>query len=150
MAFIYELEYKVHSVIEDLSPGGLPVGEPEISITSHSGFMKLSECGTLINYNEECEGGDRVFTEIEIFGESRVRLTRRGAINSEIIFGDEDYKTLYTVGGYTFDMTVETKKIRSNLTKDGGELQLIYKMTVGGAVRQARMKITASKRRQNA
>ena len=150
MAFIYDFEYKVHSVIEDLADSGLPVGEPEISITTTDGFMKCEGGEYLLTYAEKTEDGDRIFTEIRV-AEGRIALTRRGAIASEMIFSSERYKALYNIGAYSFDMELETKKIRSSLTKEGGELQLIYIMTVGGAARSVRMKLTATpKRRQNA
>lgn len=142
MAFIYEFEYKVHSVIDNLSDDGLPYGEPEISISTLDGFMKIVDDEIIINYAETVEG-DKVFTELRVEDDT-VTLVRHGALESKLVFCvGEPYKTVYTAAGYSFDMLLTTKKIRSNLTKSGGELQLIYTMTVGGAAKSARMKITA-------
>ncbi len=142
MAFIYEFEYTIHSVIDNLTDEGLLTGEPEISITTNDGFMKTSDEKIIINYAEVLEG-DRVFTELCVSGDT-VTLERRGALESTLVFHvGEPYKTVYTAAGYSFDMLLTTKKIRSSLSKTGGELQLIYTMNVGGAAKSARMKITA-------
>lgn len=142
MAFIYEFEYTIHSVIDNLTDEGLVTGEPEISITTVDGFMKLFGDEIIINYTEAVEG-DKVFTEL-CAGDGAVTLVRRGALESTLVFRvGEPYKTVYTAAGYSFDMLLTTKKIRSTLSKSGGELQLIYTMNVGGAAKSARMKITA-------
>ena len=43
-------------------------------------------------------------------------------------------------------MTVRTKKIRSSLSEDGGEVQLIYSMNIGGQEKNVRMKISAKRK----
>ena len=58
----------------------------------------------------------------------------------------ETFNTLYCVGPYSFDMTVRTKRIRNSLTVDGGELQLIYSMNVGGQEKNVRMRISAKRK----
>lgn len=142
MAFIYEFEYKVHSVIDNLTDEGLLVGEPEISITAVDGFMKAAPDEIIINYAEAVEG-DKVFTELRVAGDT-VTLVRHGALESTLVFCvGKPYETVYTAAGYSFDMLLTTRKIRSSLSKTGGELQLIYTMNVGGAAKSARMKITA-------
>ena len=148
MAFIYEFEYKIHSVIDNLTDEGLVSGEPEISISTVDGFMKIDDDEIFINYAELVEG-DRVFTELHV-AKDTVTLIRRGALESTLVFRpSEPYKTVYTAAGYSFDMLLTTKKIRSSLSKTGGELQLIYTMNVGGAAKSARMKITAVPKGRN-
>ena len=43
--------------------------------------------------------------------------------------------------GYRFDIEIYTKKIRNNLGRDGGRLDIHYKMNIGGADKNVRMKI---------
>ncbi len=142
MAFIYDAEIRIHSVIEDLDESGLATGEPEVNISTVPGFLKYDRTsGALtVSYVEHAEG-ERTLTDIFLDGET-VKLTRRGALTSDMIFSvGETTTSLYTVGPYSFDMKLTAKKIRQDLTKDGGELSLIYTMNVGGADKAARMKI---------
>ena len=70
-------------------------------------------------------------------------LRRMGGIVSDMLFIEgEETKTLYQIPPYKFDMTLKTKKIRSDFHDDCGELQLIYSMNVGGGQKNARMKIS--------
>ena len=52
-------------------------------------------------------------------------------------------KSLYQVPPYSFDAVIYTKKIRSTLTKDGGRVDIFYRMTLGGAEKNVRMRIEA-------
>lgn len=142
MAFIYDAEIRIHSVIDELDESGIATGEPEVSINTLPGFLKYDRIGgdITLSYAEYIEG-ERVLTDIILSG-GTVTLKRRGALTSDMVFREgESTRSLYTVAPYSFDMTLTTKKIRSNLTKDGGELSLIYTMNVGGAEKAARMKL---------
>lgn len=145
MAFIYDAEFTVHSVIDNLE-GGMPDGEPEINITTLEGFLKLERRDEgdvyYITYGEKDEYGGRTVTDIKIDG-ARVELSRRGAMDYNIVFEEgKSYSGIYAIPPYKFDMTVLTKKIRKNLSRTGGELQLIYSMNVGGGEKACRMKIS--------
>lgn len=149
MAFIYDCDFTVHSVIDNLDDVGMPDGEPEISITTERGFLKAepTEGGDrlYISYNENTEGG-RTHTELVIDG-GAVRLSRRGSTNYDLDFTEGgECTTVYSVPPYSFDMRVLCKKIRNNITREGGDIQIIYSMTVGGADKNCRMKITARRR----
>ena len=135
----------VNSVIDNLSDGGLPDGEPEINIFTTDGTLSVSEGGYLLRFTEVQDGGE-AHTSLYITPEE-VRLVKNGAITSEMRFSEgKIFNTLYCVGPYSFDMTVRTKKIRNSLTPDGGELQLIYSMNVGGQEKTVRMKISAKRK----
>lgn len=142
MAFIYDAEIRIHSVIDELDEAGIATGEPEVSINTLPGFLKYDRVSgdITVSYAEYVEG-ERVLTDILLSADT-VTLKRRGALTSDMVFREgEVTKSLYTVSPYSFDMTLTTKKIRSSLTKEGGELSLIYTMNVGGADKAARMKI---------
>ena len=142
MAYIYELEYTVHSVIENLDDSGLADGDPEISITTQEGFFKLSEERAVISYTEQTEG-DRITTDITLEGGALI-LSRRGAVVFDATFREgECCKTVYSVPPYSFDAEIRTKKIRSDITKAGGELRLLYSMNIGGQEKSVRLKISA-------
>ena len=142
MAFIYDAEIRIHSVIEELDDSGLATGEPEVNISTVPGFLKYDRTsGALaLSYVEYAEG-EKTLTDISI-SDGAVRLTRRGALTSDMLFREGETTTsLYTVGPYSFDMELNTGRIRQGLTKEGGELSLIYTMNVGGAGKAARMKL---------
>ena len=142
MAYIYELEYTVHSVIENLDDAGLPEGDPEISITTAKGFFKTADERSLISYSENTDGG-RVLTDISITEDS-VILSKRGAVVFDVTFKEgETAKTVYSIPPYSFDAVITTKRIRADITKSGGEIRLLYSMNIGGQGKSVRLRISA-------
>lgn len=140
-----KLTLTVNSVIDNLSDAGLPEGDPEINIFTTEGALSVIDGGHLITFSEE-QDGSTAHTSLYVYDGS-VRLIKSGAITSEMHFAEgEVYNTLYCVGPYSFDMTVRTKKIRNTVTADGGELQLIYTMNVGGQEKNVRMKISSGRK----
>ena len=51
------------------------------------------------------------------------------------------HKSVYTVEPYSFDVEIATRKIRNNMTRDSGMLDIHYSMKIGGADKAVRMKI---------
>ena len=145
MAVIKEKKILMSSVIENLLPSGLSDGEPEKTEIITDGFLKITDGGLAISYVEQTEGG-RVAADIFI-ADGSVRVKRAGAIESDMLFTEGACtKTLYHVGPYAFDMSINTKRIRNSLTSEGGELQLIYSMNVGGQEKNVRLKISAKRK----
>ena len=140
MAIIKEKKFKISSVIENLLPSGLTDGEAERTEISPDGFLKISEDGYEITYSEATEGG-KVVSDITVT-ESTVRVKRVGAVASDMYFEEgRTHTSLYTVEPYSFDVEIVTKKIRNNLTRDSGRLDIHYSMKIGGADKAVRMKI---------
>lgn len=153
MAFIYDADFTVHSVIDNLDDAGLPVGEPEVNILTVSGFLKISRTdeGEVFNmmYSESDEDRARTVTDITVEGGS-VLLSRHGGVDYTIRFSEgEEYTGIYSVPPYSFDMRVYTKRVRSSLSREGGELQMIYSMEVGGAEKSCRMKISVKTKKKS-
>ena len=74
-----------------------------------------------------------------------MRVKREGGVEYEFIFREgETTSSLYSVPPYSFDTEIYTGKIRSSLTEEGGEISLLYYMTIGGAKKRTRMKIKVS------
>ena len=99
MAFIYDAEIRIHSVIEELDDSGLPTGDPEVNISTVPGFLKYDRTsGDLtVSYVEFAEG-ERTLTDI-LLSDGAVKLTRRGALTSDMLFREgEESSSLYTVG----------------------------------------------------
>ncbi len=140
MAIIKEKKFKISSVIENLSPSGLAEGETERTEIMPDGFLKISNEEIVIMYTEDTEGG-RVASDI-IITENKVSVKRRGAVVSDMMFLEgESHKSLYQVPPYSFDTEIFTKKIRNNMTRDGGRIDILYTMKIGGAEKSVRMKI---------
>ena len=135
----------VNSVIDNLDAEGLPEGDPEINIFTTDGTLSVSDDGYIISFTERDEGGES-HSDIYVRNQE-VLLKKSGAILSEMRFTEgKSHNSLYRVGPYSFDMRVVTKKIRSSMTENGGELQLIYSMCIGGQNKNARMKISAKRK----
>jgi len=142
MAIIKEKKFKISSVIENMTPSGLVDGETERTEITPDGFLKIGEDATVITYTENTEGG-RVATDITLT-ETTVTVTRRGAVVCDMVFSEgESHKSLYQVPPYSFDTEIYTKKIRNNMTRDGGRIDIFYTMKIGGAEKSVRMKIEA-------
>lgn len=143
MTFTYATELTVHSVIDNLTDAGLPDGDPEINIFTTDGTLKFDGTLTELKYTEK---NDEYTTHCTLsIAKDKVFLSRKGAVDCNIIFEEgKRYDCLYRVPPYSFDMSVLTAKIRNSLSDDGGELQLIYSMNIGGQDKKVRMKIRAS------
>ena len=140
MAIIKEKKFKISSVIDNLLPSGLTDGEAERTEISPDGFLKISDGGYEITYSEVTEGG-KVVTDITVT-KDQVRVKRVGAVESDMLFKEgTSHASLYTVDPYSFDVEVVTKKIRNNMTRDAGRLDIHYSMKIGGADKAVRMKI---------
>ena len=138
-----KVKLKIESVIDNLSPSGLPEGEPEKSVSECFGFLHLTDGRTSLTYTEKSEGGD-IRSEIVCMG-GQVSVTRSGAIESELCFAEgETHHSIYSIPPYKFDATVKTKRVRVEIDENEGKIDLIYNMTVGGAEKSARMRIWIS------
>ena len=104
---IKKVRVKIESSIENLTPTGLPDGEPETSVSEAEGFYRFSD-GGFLNYTEENEGG-KCRTEVTSIG-GTVTVRRSGAIESEIRFTEgEAHSSVYSIPPYRFDATVYTR-----------------------------------------
>ena len=140
-----KLTLTVNSVIDNLTDAGLPDGDPEINIFTTAGAMVVADEGMILSFTESGEGGEVTSTLVITAG--GVHLVKTGAIESDMLFTEGACtKTLYHVGPYAFDMSINTKRIRNSLTSDGGEIQLIYSMNVGGQEKNVRLKISAKRK----
>lgn len=137
---ISKVKVKIESSIDNLDSAGLPEGDTEKNFTEAEGFFKYSENEAVLTYAEENEGG-RAESEI-IIANGCVRVKRKGAIESDMYFKEgETSLSIYSVPPYKFDMSVFAKRVRISLDENGGKIDLLYNMKIGGAEKSARMKI---------
>ena len=134
---------KIESFIDNLGADGLPEGEPEKAVSECLGSLRISDGRISVIYTEKTEGGD-IRSEIVSVG-GQVRVARSGAIESELCFiPGETHNSVYSIPPYKFDASVTAKRVRVDVTENGGVIDLLYNMTVGGAEKAARMKIWIS------
>jgi uncharacterized beta-barrel protein YwiB (DUF1934 family) len=144
MAFIKEATFYISSEIDTLDGAGLPEGEREIEKQTAAGFLHDMRDGSFLLTYAVGEGEERVVTDISISREGVLTLKRVGGISSVMVFElGKEYKTVYSIPPYSFDMTLITKRLDIALKGDGGEIRLIYRMNVGGAEKQVKMTIRA-------
>lgn len=134
---------KIESVIDNLTPEGLPEGEAEKSVTQSVGTLRISDGRTSLTYTESTEQGE-IRTMIVCLG-GQVSVSREGAIVSELCFTEgETHRSIYEIPPFRFDAEVRTKRVRVNVTESEGLIDLLYNMTIGGAEKAARMRIWIS------
>lgn len=134
------VKLKIESAIDNLSPVGLPEGECEKSVSECLGSLRINDGVISVTYTEQSEGGE-IRSEI-VCREGVVTVRRSGAIESEMCFTEgEIHRSVYSIPPYRFDAEVKAKRVRTELTEDGGSIDLIYNMRIGGAEKSARMKI---------
>lgn len=137
---IKRVEIKIHSVINDLE-NGLAAGDAEINDITVSGTLHEGAGETLLSYSEKSEGGS-VLTRVRI-SDDCVSVTRQGAISSVMVFDtNKKFDTVYEIAPYKFDMSITTLRLNCNISPVGGEIDIRYKMTVGGADKLCRMKLS--------
>ena len=143
MHIIKEVEVKIESIIDNLDSAGLPEGEAEKSRSTASGFLHIYNEKQLITFTENGEGG-RIDSEIAC-EDGAVRVKRMGAIESDLCFKEgEHFVSVYSIPPYKFDADVLAKRVRVDIGTDGGNIDLLYNMKIGGAEKSARMKIWIS------
>lgn len=141
MAFVKEVTLVVKSTIENIEDGAIDHALDEVSESTVSGFMKPTEDGFFLTYSEEGDGG-RTVSDVTV-SESCVRVRRIGSVVSDLMFEvGVVHTSIYEVPPYKFDMSVEATKIRNTLSLGAGMLDLFYKMTVGGAEKKVRLRIS--------
>lgn len=143
MSFITETDIKVISRIENLDEYGLAEGDIERSESVYHAYIKDIEGGVSISYTEHDESGERITSELTV-ADGRVTLKRMGAITTEMRFAEgEENDTLYSVGPYSFDAKVVTKRVKGDIGRLGGEISIHYELTVGGASKRIQLRVVA-------
>ena len=139
-AVIKKAKIKIESTIESLDSAGLPDGDGEKTVTEADGTYRYNNGEAVVMYKENSEGGE-ISTRISSISDT-VSVKRDGAIESLLFFKEgERNLSIYSIPPYKFDAEVYAKRVRVNLTADGGSIDLLYNMKIGGAEKSARMKI---------
>ena len=139
-----EVKINIESTVEELDDAGLTESS-EKTKSEAAGRIENDENKIKLSYSETEEG---VTTSTLItLSEDEVSVRREGGVEYEFIFREgESTSSLYCVPPYSFDTEIYTRKIRGSVTDDGGEVSLIYDMTIGGAKKRTRMKIKVTRK----
>ena len=130
---------KITSVIEELDSAGLSVSSETSEETARAAVRSDGDCLT-VSFTERSEGAKSLAT-FTLSGDT-LTVSRTGAIESTLVFQNgKSYKTLYKIPPYAFDMTVKTLRLDIGMTEAGGEISVLYTMSIGGADKRVRMKI---------
>lgn len=134
----------IESIVEELDDAGL-VESSDKTTSSAIGTLEVNPGKTVIAYSETIENAT---SDAEIIiSDSEITVKRNGSSEYEFIFIEgKSTKSLYTVAPYSFDTEIYTRKIRNSFDECGGEISLIYDMTIGGAKKKTRMKIRVSEK----
>lgn len=137
-----KVKIQIESTVEELDDAGLTESSERTESLATGDLEKIGN-EIRISYSETEEN---ITTKTLItHRESEVRVKREGGVEYEFIFREgETTSSLYSVPPYSFDTEIYTGKIRSSLTEEGGEISLLYYMTIGGAKKRTRMKIKVS------
>ena len=139
-----KVKIEIESLIEELDDNGLTADSDKTHSTA-DGVMRISEGEARITYSETDENG-KTDSEILLLGKT-VSVKRTGALKYEFVFREgEGTSAVYTVTPYSFDAEIYTRRIKSSLSESGGEVTLIYDMTLGGAKKKTKMTIRVSEK----
>lgn len=139
-----KVKIEIESLIEELDDAGL-VDSSEKTRAEHNGELTKRDEELLLTYTEKAENV-KIDSKISVNGNG-VTVSRRGGAEYDFIFREgEKTLSLYSIPPYSFDAEIYTKKIRNALDENGGELSLIYDMTLGGAKKRTKMKIRVSEK----
>ncbi len=142
MKTVKEMKIRISSEITNLSDRGEPVGEVEKTLECADGFVHFFDGEITVSYMISVDGAD-LNTDIVILPDE-IRVRRKGAVSSHFVFREgEAHKSVYSVGAYSFDAEVTSQKQRYQTDTDCVRAYVYYKMRIGGADKQVKMKIIA-------
>ena len=144
MELCYRGNIKICSTIDNLDECGLVESSEKNEQSFPAESTEWADGHTTISYREV--DGENAADALITVTPDTVTVKREGAISSEFIFRvGFTQKTLYSIPPFSFDAEIAAKKIRGQINGGEGELTIIYDMTVGGAKKSIRMKITLTK-----
>lgn len=142
MKIFKEVDVVVTSEITPLDKNGMRAEGEQTEKTklTASAFMKLEGEDIALSYLEESEG-QKINTDIEITNDT-VKVKRQGALESNFVFCEgKSHSSIYKIPPYCFDVEIKTKRIRNEITKDGGVMTIFYDMMLGMDMRSVKMRI---------
>lgn len=101
--------------------------EPEVIELVTAGTLEQTPNGWIISYEETDLTGMAGVTTTFLVEEGKLTLTRTGRLNSQMVFQEGvTHDSLYEMEFGALMLSVCARKIRVDLTLDGGVIDLIY------------------------
>lgn len=108
-------------------------GETESSEISLPGSLRFNGENYKIRYRETDEALKDCFVTVSFEDGCRVRITRSGAFNSEMIMEPgKRHICVYSTPAGDINMGIFTQRVKSFITQNGGTLEFEYSLDVNG------------------
>ena len=134
-----DVRINIESTVDDLDDAGLTASSDKTHAEA-VGKINGADGEIVITYSQTVENVTSN-SSITVRDDS-VTVKRGGDAEYSFVFSEgKTTSSLYTVPPYSFDTDIYTRRIRNSLSLSGGELTLIYDMTIGGAKKKTTMKI---------
>ena len=105
--------------------------DPDATELMTEGMLELTETGLRLTYQETALTGMEGTTTTFEVGEHQVILTRRGGVNSQMVFEEgRQHTSLYETPLGELSVDIQTSALRHNLTERGGLLEIKYSIAV--------------------
>ena len=105
--------------------------DPDGTELMTEGVLETTEEGLRFGYQEsQLTGMEGTTTTFEVKG-PRVILTRRGTVNSQMVFEEgKQHTSLYETPFGELSVDIQTSQLRHNLTEQGGVMEIRYSIAV--------------------
>ena len=109
--------------------------DPDATELMTEGTLELSEEGLTLRYHESAlTGMEGTVTTFEVKG-PQVILTRTGKVNSQMVFEEgRRHLSMYNTPYGALSVGVSTRRMRSDLRRDGGSIEIHYAIEIDHAV----------------
>ena len=108
--------------------------EPDFIELISAGTLEQTEEGYTITYQEsELTGLEGTTTVLQV-SEGQVTLLRQGEVNSVMVFEEgRQHVSVYETPAGTLAITINTRRLRSELDAQGGDIEIQYTIDVDRA-----------------
>ena len=119
-------------------------GDCDVIEEKSGGTFSIKDNKAYIMYKSTDEGDET--TSVVTVSADSVKIKRKGSVNSDMLYiQGKTTSFLYRIPYGTMEMEIYTRLIENSLSDNGGELHLVYDLTVQGAVIENDMKIKISR-----
>ena len=103
-------------------------GEKAIIELSTEGTLREFDGDYIISYSEDpTESGSKTKTQLTVQKNGTVILDRHGDLNSRLVITEgERNNCLYAIPQGSLTLGIYGKKVKSNMTAQGGKIEMIY------------------------
>ena len=109
-----------------------------------NGCLQIKEDGYRLLYRDGGKEND-IFSELTFKnGGDSLSVTKKGDVECKMIFSPERaHSFLYKLSGFSFDAEILTHRLSIDLNEEGGKIEILYKIVLGGQEQKISMRIFA-------